>query len=187
MKGRNVMPLTDRQKQILKMLKNTEEPISGTSLSTSLGVSRQIIVSDISNLRLEGYDVISTTKGYVLGDPGTVTAIFKVWHKEKDTKNELNIMVDLGVRVKDVFIYHRIYGEMHAKLEIKSRKDVDDFCQNIESGVSAPLSSATGGYHDHTIIADGQETIDELRDKLMENGFLAKLTEHEPEGVIGIE
>ena len=181
------MAISARQREILQILKGSMEPVSGTSLASSLGVSRQIIVGDIGNLRNEGYDVISTPKGYYFGDPGTITAVFKVWHKEKDTRKELNLMVDLGVRVKDVFIYHRIYGEMHAKLEIRSRKDVDDFCKCIESGVSAPLCSATGGYHYHTIIADSREIIDELKKLLLENGFLAKLTEHEPDGVIGLE
>ena len=179
------MSLTDRQKKIISILRVSHEPVSGSEMSKRLGVSRQIIVQDIRGLKNEGYDILSTPRGYALSTPGSVPAVFKVWHKEKDTKKELNLMVDLGARVVDVFIYHRVYGEMHAKLEIQSRKDVDDFCRNIESGMSAPLSSATAGYHYHTIVTKDQETMDMLENTLREHGFLAELTEHEPEGVIG--
>ena len=40
-----------RREQILKMLEESEQPISGSTLAHQLGVSRQIIVGDVALLR----------------------------------------------------------------------------------------------------------------------------------------
>lgn len=175
------MAVNTRHKDIITMLKRADAPVSGSSLAKLTGVSRQIIVQDITTLRENGYQILSTPKGYILDHAQDVKRVFKVYHSVDDTEKELQLIVDLGAEVKDVFIYHKIYNEIHAKLNISSRKDIKDFCDKIKSGESSPLMSATGGYHYHTIIAKDIETMNMVEEALKSNGFLANLTAYEPD------
>ena len=65
-------------------------------------------------------------------------------------------------------------------MNIKSRKDIAEFMQNINTGKSKPLKNVTSGYHYHTVIADDVQTLNEIESCLRERGFLAKLNEYEP-------
>ncbi|MCQ2494593.1 MAG: transcription repressor NadR [Lachnospiraceae bacterium] len=174
------MTLKERHAEIIHILKQSEAPVSGSSLSKQLGVSRQIIVSDIETIRADGNMILSTPKGYVIIPTQYVERVFKVYHTVEDTESELNLIVDLGAEVKDVFISHHVYNEIHAKLNIASRHDVSVFCDNIKSGKSSPLLTITGGYHYHTIAAKDTETLTRVEEALREKGFLAPLTEYEP-------
>ena len=178
------MKVQKRHGEILELLINSDVPVSGTHLSKTFNVSRQIIVQDINQLRDDGNDIISTTRGYILRKPDVYTKIFKVYHTVEDTEKELNIVVDMGGEVKDVFIYHRVYNEIRAGLSIRSRKDVKEFCENIKTGKSTPLMTATGGYHYHTIVARDYETLELIEKDLKANGFLAELTEFEPDSLV---
>jgi len=178
------MSVENRRSDILRILKNSDSPVSGSYLSDALGVSRQIIVQDMNRLKADGHDVISTARGYILIPPKELTQIFKVKHSVEDTRKELYLIVDLGASIKDVFIYHRVYGEIHGPLNISSRRDADLFCNDIESGKSSPLSTATSGYHYHTISAKDKETLDLVEQALKEAGFLAELTDYEPSVLI---
>ena len=60
------MKAAERRDAIIKKLKNSAEPLSGAALAQELGVSRQVIVQDISILRAQGNEVLSTNRGYVL-------------------------------------------------------------------------------------------------------------------------
>jgi len=55
-----------RRDNLIKILKEQVEPISGSELSGLLGVSRQVIVQDIALLRASDIDILSTTKGYLI-------------------------------------------------------------------------------------------------------------------------
>lgn len=174
------MAAKNRQAEILHTLKKSETPLSGSALAEMFQVSRQIIVSDINKLKKEGHLILSTPRGYMLDSSWVVQKVFKVYHKVEDTRKELYLIVDLGGEVKDVFIFHRVYNEIHAPLNISSRRDADEFCDGIESGSSSPLSTATGGYHYHTITAKDSKTLDLIEKALSDNGFLAPLTDYEP-------
>ena len=56
------MNAIERQEQIINILNENYESISGTDLAKRLSVSRQIIVTDIAILRAKGFDITSTTK-----------------------------------------------------------------------------------------------------------------------------
>lgn len=174
------MTVKERHSEILRILKNSATPVSGSSLSKQLGVSRQIIVSDIESIRNDGHMVLSTSKGYVVIPTQYVERVFKVYHTVDDTEKELNLIVDLGAEIKDVFIYHRVYNEIHANLNISSRHDVQVFCEGIKSGKSSPLLTVTNGYHYHTIVAKDAETLSMVEEELKKKGFLAPLTDYEP-------
>lgn len=177
------MSVQTRHKKIISMLTNSELPLSGSFLSKELSVSRQIIVQDINTIRESGYTITSTPKGYVLDKSWEIQKIFKVHHEVDETKDELNLIVDLGAEIKDVFIYHKVYGEIHAPLNIRSRKDVNDFMDRIKKGKSSPLMTATSGYHYHTISARDKETLVLVEKELKKHGFLAKFKEYEPDSL----
>ncbi|MDE7367150.1 MAG: transcription repressor NadR [Lachnospiraceae bacterium] len=171
-----------RQKKMLELLRKSEKPLSGSYLSEMLKVSRQIIVQDIGTLRDKGYQILSTPKGYILQQQG-VSKVFKVYHTDEETEQELNLIVDLGGEIEDVFIYHKVYGEVRAKLNIGSRRDVQEFSEALRAGKSSPLKNATSGFHYHTVWAKDKEILGLIEEALDEQGYLAELRDYEPESL----
>ncbi len=177
------MKKEDRKQEILKRLKQSDRPVSASVLSSEFGVSRQIIVKDIASLRGEGFPVQAQVRGYVLEQLNSPRKVFKVIHTDEEVEQELNLIVDYGGTVEDVFIYHKIYDKVAARLDIHSRADVKNFLESIASGKSGLLMHATSGYHYHTVSADSFKTLALIEDKLWEQGFLAKLQAYEPDGI----
>lgn len=172
-----------RQKKMLAMLQKAEQPISGSWFANRLGVSRQIVVQDISTLRNSGVPILSTPRGYIMQQPSGVSKVFKVYHEDDKTEQELNLIVDLGGEVEDVFIYHKFYGEVRAKLGIDSRRAVREFCDALQTGKSSPLKNATAGFHYHTVWAKDKKVLSLIEAALREEGYLAELRDYEPESL----
>ena len=173
---------TERRQRIVELLMVADEPLSGTALAKELGVSRQIIVQDMALLRTrEDLEILSTCQGYLLHrTEQPFSRVFKVRHSTERTEEELLEIVDLGGRVEDVFVYHRVYGVVKGQLSIRSRKDVRAFMDRLKESRSAPLMLITDEYHYHTVTADDAETLDQIQFRLGELGLLAPLREHEP-------
>lgn len=177
------MKAEQRRKEIIKIMMTEQKPISGNQLSEKLGVSRQIIVKDISAIKTSGYEIISTHNGYVMQTKPFNSRVFKVIHSDEDVAKELNLIVDLGGIVEDVFIYHKVYNKVVAPMGIKTRHDVEVFLDGIASGKSSLLKNVTSGFHYHTILAESTHTLDLIEYKLKEYGFLAQLQEYEPDEI----
>ena len=177
---------SERRAAILEMLEQSSSPVSGTLLGEKFDASRQVIVQDIALLRAAGHSIDSTNRGYVLhqGPAPAALRLVKVRHSENQIEEEMNAIVDLGGTVQDVIVNHRTYGRIDAPLDISSRRDVKRFLEDLETGVSSPLSRITDGYHFHHISAESEEVLDEIVAVLDKLGFLAPLTEYEasPEG-----
>ena len=109
-----------------------------------------------------------------------LSRVFKVIHEEQDVEEELNTIVDFGGIVKDVFVYHKAYGVLRAEMNIRSRLDIENFVEKIKSGKSNLLMNVTSGYHYHTVMADSEQLLDIIQDKLRKKGFLARLQDYEP-------
>ena len=168
-----------RRKKILELMEESKTPLSGTALGKVTGVSRQVVVQDIALLRTEGYPILATTRGYLLDQPSGVTRLIKVCHTNEQTEEELNIVVDHGGCVVDVMVNHRAYGKLSAPLNIKNRRDVQVFMENIRTGKSTPLLNITSGYHFHHISAERTEILDEIQAQLQARGFLAEILPYE--------
>ncbi len=177
------MNAENRRKEIIQRLRGVELPLSATTLAKEFGVSRQVIVGDIALLRAQGFDIVSLARGYVFNESDMAKRVFKVHHSDGDVEKELNLFVDMGATVVDVFVYHRRYGTVRADMGIRSRNDVAKFINDISTGRSSLLKNVTDGYHYHTIQAENEQILDEINQKLEENGFLAPLQEYEPDGV----
>ena len=170
----------ERRNKIIQIISTSNTPISGLLLSGMLNVSRQVIVQDIAILRANGYSIISTNKGYIIGVDNNFAKVYKVRHNDGEVEKELSLIVDLGGQIKDVFIYHKAYGVLRADMNIKSRRDIKQYMETIASGNSSYLNNITSGYHYHTIIAESEEILDLIKQELEEEGFLAKLRDYEP-------
>ena len=170
----------ERRKQLLNILSSSNNPVSGSTLSQELNVSRQIIVQDISLLRANGASIFSTNKGYLLQEEKKYSRVFKVYHTENQVEDELSTIVDAGGQVRDVFVYHKVYGVLKAEMEIKSRRDIRAYMDEISTGKSSLLMNVTSGYHYHTIEAESEEILNAIQDELQQKGFLAKLQDYEP-------
>jgi len=165
---------SDRRQEILKNIKESDRPVSGSKLAKDYDVSRQVIVQDIALLRASGFDIISTNRGYVLEGQTCAERVFKVRHTDEQLETELCTIVDLGGQVKNVMVNHKVYGHIEAELGITSRRKVKEFLEDIESGKSTPLKNITSDYHYHTVTADSEETLVLIEDELRKLGFLVE-------------
>ncbi len=162
-----------RRKAIAEILQKSSKPVSGGELSKILSVSRQTVVGDIAELKNMGYDVVPTHTGYMINKTPFAERVFKVKHTSEETRDELNLIVDLGGTVADVYVWHKLYGKISAPLNIFGRKDVEDFLAGIKSGKSTELMHITSGYHYHTVRAENEEKLDLIDKALAEKGYLA--------------
>ena len=167
------MKADERRKEIVNYLMSESSPVSGSTLSEKFSVSRQIIVQDISVLKASGYDILSTHNGYIIQHTPLVERVFKLYHTTEQTEDELNTIIDLGGTVVDVFVWHKVYGKVSAKLNIFSRLHVRQFIEGVRSGKSTELMNITGGYHYHTVRADSEQILDAIGKSLESKGYIA--------------
>lgn len=167
------MKAAERRKAIVNLLLSEQEALSGSALSERFGVSRQIIVQDITVLKGMGYDILSTHNGYIMQKSPLKERVLKLHHTTEQTEDELSLIVGLGGTVVDVFVWHKVYGKMEAKLNIFSDLHVKQFIEGVRTGKSSELMNITGGYHYHTIRADSEEILDRIENVLRERGYIA--------------
>lgn len=167
------MKSDERRKSIVNLLLSENRPISGNELSETYGVSRQIIVKDISILKELGNDIMATNSGYVIRSSPMKERVFKVFHTTEQTEDELKTIVDLGGTVADVFVWHKAYGKMGATLNISSRSKIDQFIESVRTGKSVELMHITGGYHYHTVRAENEEILNQIEAVLNERKYIA--------------
>lgn len=170
----------ERREQIVRMIRESEKPVAGTALAKALGVSRQVIVQDMALLRANGQEILSTHRGYLLQEKVEPRRVFKVHHTGERVEEELNLFVDLGGKVEDVFVYHKVHGIIRAELWIKSRRDVQSYLQEIAAGSSTQLLNLTAGYHYHTVTAESEDILNVIQEELEKEGMLAQLQDYEP-------
>ena len=162
----------ERRNNILEILAAASEPISGSKLSKELGVSRQVIVTDIALIKATHPDLVATNSGYILMHASNTRRVYKVRHTNEQIEDELSAIVYLGGSVQNVYVEHKVYGTITAPLQISSKRDIQNYLRDMRSGVSSPLSSITDGYHYHLIEARSEAILDEIEATLKEKGYL---------------
>ncbi|MBQ1918111.1 MAG: transcription repressor NadR [Schwartzia sp.] len=172
------MRTEERRNKVLQSLQNSKEPLTGTQLAAEYGVSRQIIVGDISILRAMGTPIYATPRGYILPEKkqskGTVIATITCRHDGRDMRRELETIVDEGACVRDVIVEHPVYGEIHGHLMLSSRHDIDVFIEKMEQSKAKPLLDVSSGVHLHTLEVPGTEALNRIVEKLKKLGILAE-------------
>ena len=166
----------DRRRRLMECLRARRRPVAGSELARQFHVSRQCLVQDVAILRARGEEILSTPQGYRLPSPQAAAhrAIIACQHGPERTQEELNILVDHGVKVIDVLVEHPLYGELRGGLMIESRADVADFIRRWRKAKAALLSSLTGGVHLHTVEASRPEMIARAKAQLQARGILLK-------------
>ncbi len=167
------MKAKERRAAIAMLLLAEQRAITGDTLSERFGVSRQIIVQDISYLREAGYEILPTHNGYVMKKTPLVERIFKVKHTTDQTEDELSCIVACGGSVADVYVWHKVYGKICVPLNIFSKAHVDQFLEGVRSGKSVELMHITGGHHYHTVRAESEEILDRVEEALAERHYLS--------------
>ena len=164
----------ERRKEIIKMLMNTSEPLSGRKLGEILKVSRQVIVQDVALIRAQGLDIIATARGYILyrDTDRNKQRIMLVQHNFNGMGVEGSTVSDLGGVSRKVMGEHPIYGEMIGNMMIKTKRDAEQFIRDIQREDTYPLMKLTNGIHMHTIEASSEKILDEIETELNQKGYL---------------
>ena len=151
------MSSNERRERLLQILKKSDEPVKGSELSAELQVSRQVVVKDIALLRASGIEILATSSGYIILNP--VKDEFKIKCKnhnsDEELYDELQTIIDLGGRVKDVIVEHPTYGVLKAELN-----------------VSKQLSVLSPDYHIHTIEVSNKDIFEEIKKELRDKNIL---------------
>jgi len=165
-----------RRRRLMEWMRTQSKPVPGSALARHFRVSRQCLVQDVAILRAAGEEILSAPQGYRL--PGSQIsehrAILACKHSPERTEEELQILVDHGVRVLDVVVEHPLYGELRGALMIESRADIQDFLAKWRREKATLLSSLTHGVHLHTVEAHKPEMIARAKAQLQARGILLK-------------
>ena len=171
------MTSSQRRNEILRCLQTASAPISATALAAELGVSRQIIVGDITILKARNEPVIATPSGYIYinqinPDMDRKTKVVASMHTAEQAEEELLLLVDCGVTVKDVKVEHPLYGDLTASIMVSNRDEVRQFISNLKNTNASLLSQLTNGIHLHTIEAASEQQLQKAVQALKGAGFL---------------
>ena len=169
------MKANQRRSEILSLIGNSQNPVPANLLSEKYSVSRQVIVQDIAILRAQGYGVISTNRGYVLGSGVGAERVFKCRHTLQELVSESEIIISNGGKVEDITVNHRVYGKISARLELTTPRHAEELYRSLVSGASKPLMSVTDGYHYHTVSAESEECLDKIEQELRRAGYLIEI------------
>lgn len=170
----------ERRTVLLNELKQAGRPMTGSGLAKLAGVSRQVVVGDMTLLKAKGEPIIATSQGYLYLDPSGQKQLSRriaCKHKPEETEAELRLLVACGVTVQDVSIEHPVYGELTAGVHVSTPIDVDLFMQRIKETQASYLLELTDGTHIHTITAGRQETLDAAVEAMKERGYLLEEAE----------
>ena len=147
------MSSNERREKLLQILKKSDKPVKGSELSAELQVSRQVVVKDIALLRASGLEIIATSNGYIVLD--SVKNEFKIKCKNHNSDDELydelQTIIDLGGKVKDVIVEHPTYGVLKADLNVATNRDLRNFMQKAATNEFKQLSVLSPDYHIQTI------------------------------------
>lgn len=169
------MKAEERRREILALCGNVDTPLPAGALSERFKVSRQVIVQDIAILRANGYDITATNRGYILNTSMRAVRVFKCRHTFEQIVDEGDLIISLGGRVEDIFVNHRVYGRISARLGLITRTHVEELYRSLVSGASKPLMSVTDGYHYHTVSADTEAQLDGIERALRDAGYLIEI------------
>ncbi len=173
------IPGSERRQLLVDTLQTATQPMTGKELGELTNVSRQVIVGDITLLKAKNEPIIATSQGYIYMHaqltPGKIERVIVCQHRPEQTEEELNILVDNGVTVKDVKIEHPVYGDLSASIMVSNRNEVQEFMKKINEAKAVYLSKlAEEGIHLHTIQADNEGQISNAQDALRKAGILVE-------------
>ena len=168
----------ERRNQILQMLKNQSNPLSGATLAGAFHVSRQVIVQDIALMRAENHDILSTNRGYLYrrrdNSDSLPKRVFFVRHSTRQVLYEFMAVLELGGMILDVVVEHELYGQIRVDLLIEPEQDAREFYEKLMLSKDNPLKALTDDCHYHTVAAPSERLLDLIEQELRHKGFLCE-------------
>jgi transcriptional regulator of NAD metabolism len=163
-----------RRERIVDLLREGRRSITGSELSSALGVSRQAIVNDIAILRAAGEPIAGGPQGYRWGgdQPSAVLATIECRHDREGCQKELETLVAHGVAVLDVVVDHVLYGVVRADMNVCTHRDVQRYVEVLQTSDVEPLGVLTGGVHAHHVQAPDAVALGSARSDLSALGIL---------------
>lgn len=169
---------SQRRTAILSWLQAHKEALTGSELAQKAGVSRQVIVQDISLLKAKNEPIMATSQGYIYLDEQPKNKIYQriiaCEHGAERTQEELECIVDEGATIRNVIIEHPVYGDLKASIMVSNRSEVAQFLNKIKTTNAPYLLNLTNGVHLHTIEADQEEKLDAAYQKLKALGIVVE-------------
>lgn len=171
-----------RREKLLEILQNATESISGAALSKELNVTRQVIVSDITILRCSGYQILSSTKGYLMASNESaqkslgyhVIACKGEKLNEDELRSEFYTVVDNGGGIRGIYLKSPLYGEIQVKMDLHCRRDVEQYLTQMKE-LNAPfIAVITNGAHCLNVRTHTADEAQEIVKSLNELGLLDK-------------
>ncbi|SER85157.1 transcription repressor NadR [Psychrobacillus sp. OK032] len=166
----------ERRNWILSYLEEQNQPVTGSDLAKLANVSRQVIVNDITLLKATNIPIVSTSQGYILMQKKEGGAYIQKKvacnHQSKDSKDELQALVDVGVTVENVTIEHPVYGEITSSIMVSNRHDVEMFLKKVSETEASFLLELTSGIHLHLLSAPTDEILNRGIEALRKKGYL---------------
>lgn len=176
MAGRKKVLGEERRALLLNLLKNSSTPLTGSELAAEANVSRQVIVGDMTLLKARKEPIIATSQGYLYMKNDSPEPVFEkiiaCKHPSERTEEELNLLVDYGVTVKDVKIVHPVYGDLTASIQVSNRSEVKQFIDKVKETKAGYLLELTNGIHLHTLSASSEKALQDAEEALRKANFL---------------
>jgi uncharacterized protein len=169
-------PAEVRRRRIVEWMRTQDAPVLGGDLANRFRISRQCLVQDMAILRAAGEEILATPRGYRLptAKEQVHRAVIACKHPPERTREELQLLVDHGLKVLDVIVEHPVYGELRGSLMLESRTDVHDFLERVAKTKASLLLTLTKGVHLHTVEASRPEMITRAKAELRAKGILLK-------------
>nr|WP_106780124.1 transcription repressor NadR [Lysinibacillus timonensis] len=168
----------ERRNELLSILKNSNEPITGTDLAKHANVSRQVIVNDMNLLKARNEPIVATSQGYLYIKIDDTKQMFErkivCLHTAEQAEDEMLTIVDCGVTLNSVMIEHPVYGEITASMMVSNRIDVQNFIKRVNETNASYLLDLTNGTHLHVISAPSVQLLDSAILRLREKGYLVE-------------
>ena len=167
----------ERRHELLAILKNAKQPLTGSDLAKHTNVSRQVIVNDMNLLKARNEPIVATSQGYIYMHNVQQTKVQRkivCMHTSEQAKEELFILVDCGVTVENVIVEHPVYGEITASIMVSNRLEVEHFVKRVQETNALYLSALTDGTHLHVISATSEENLNLAESRLREHGILVE-------------
>lgn len=162
------MDRTKRAKYILHRLATVRTPVKGSVLAEECQVTRQVIVRDISKLRVLGKKIVSTPRGYQLIIPEKTgfKQILQCRHGMDQLREELYTITDLGGVVLNVSVEHESYGYLKMEMKVNNHEDADHYVAYLRDSKTTFMSNLRDGIHRYLIETKSKETMAKIRQAL---------------------
>ena len=95
----------------------------------------------------------------------------KNYNSDEELYDELQTIIDLGGRVKDVIVEHPTYGVLKAELNVSTNRDLKKFMEKATTNEFKQLSVLSPDYHIHTIEVSNKDIFEEIKKELSDKNI----------------